>query len=238
MTIRRKILLFSALALGAFLAAVYLVSRFALLNGFARLESESARDSIYHLQNGLKNEQSQLEIIARDYAQWDRTYDYMQNHDPEYARTELTSDTFKIIHISLFALFDAAGRLVLYKNVGDWRPGANDFERIAEVERRGQGASTRNLSLNGILDLDGKLFLLAYQPVLTSRGAGESRGTLVMGREFDEAVISSLTRSVGFSVWLEPADNLSIIGNRGIAWTDGVNSAHLENESTMLDFVV
>src|SRR5579864_6995029 len=38
MTIRRKILLFSALALGAFLAAVYLVSRFALLNGFARLE--------------------------------------------------------------------------------------------------------------------------------------------------------------------------------------------------------
>jgi diguanylate cyclase (GGDEF)-like protein len=36
MTIRKKILLFSALALGAFLAAVYLVSRFALLSGFSR----------------------------------------------------------------------------------------------------------------------------------------------------------------------------------------------------------
>ena len=68
MTIRRKILLFSALALGAFLAAVYLVSRFALFNGFSRLESEAARENIYHLQNGLKNEQSQLEIMARDYA--------------------------------------------------------------------------------------------------------------------------------------------------------------------------
>jgi len=238
MTIRRKILLFSALALGAFLAAVYLVSRFALLNGFARLESESARDSIYHLQNGLKNEQSQLEIIARDYAQWDRTYDYMQNHDPEYARTELTSDTFKIIHISLFALFDAAGRLVLSKNVGDWTPSVSDFERIADVKKRSEGASARNLPLNGILDLDGKLLLLAYQPVLTSRGTGESRGTLVMGREFDEAVIGSVARSVGFSVWLEPADNLSTIDNHGIAWTDGLNSAHLESESTMLNFVV
>ena len=86
MTIRRKILLFSALALGAFLAAVYLVSRFALLNGFARLESEAARENIHHLQNGLKNEQSQLEIMARDYAQWDRTYDFMEKGDPDYER--------------------------------------------------------------------------------------------------------------------------------------------------------
>jgi diguanylate cyclase (GGDEF)-like protein len=238
MTIRRKILLFSALALGAFLAAVYLVSRFALLNGFARLESESARDNIHHLQSGLKNEQSQLEIMARDYAQWDRTYDYMQNHDREYVRTELTNDTFKIIHISLLALFDAAGRLVLSKNVGDWTPSVNDFERIADVKKREESASAPNLPLNELLDLDGKLFLLAYQPVLTSRGNGESRGTLVMGREFDEAVIGSLARSVGFSVWLEPADNLFAIDNHGIAWTDGLNSAHLESESTMLDFVV
>jgi diguanylate cyclase (GGDEF)-like protein len=36
MTIRKKILLFLALALGAFLAVVYLVSRFALLGGFSR----------------------------------------------------------------------------------------------------------------------------------------------------------------------------------------------------------
>jgi len=66
MTIRKKIFLFSALALGAFLAAVYSVSRFALLNGFARLESASGRENVGRINNGLEIEQTQLETIARD----------------------------------------------------------------------------------------------------------------------------------------------------------------------------
>jgi diguanylate cyclase (GGDEF)-like protein len=237
MTIRRKILLFSALALGAFLAVVYLVSRFALLNGFARLESEAARENIHHLQNGLKNEQSQLEIMARDYAQWDRTYAFMKNRDPDYERTELTIDTFKIIHISLFVLMDDSGHVVLCKNVGGWSAGSGDLQKIVEVQQRLQNGGLRDVPLNGILDLNGKLLLLAYQPVLTSRGAGKPRGTLVMAREFDEAMVSSMGRSMGFPVWLEPADSLSAT-NIGAAWTDGANSARLESESTMLDYVV
>src|SRR5215472_12151263 len=60
MTIRKKILLFSALALGAFLAAVYLVSRFALLNGFARLESASGQENVRRIKNGFESEQTQL----------------------------------------------------------------------------------------------------------------------------------------------------------------------------------
>src|SRR5579864_8937220 len=201
MTIRRKILLFSALALGAFLAVVYLVSRFALLNGFARLESEAARENIHHLQNGLKNEQSQLEIMARDYAQWDRTYDFMEKRDPDYERTELTIDTFKIIHISLFVLMDDSAHVVLYKNAGGWSPGDGDLQKVVEVQQRLENGG-RDVPLNGILDLNGKLLLLAYQPVLTSRGAGKPRGTLVMAREFDESMVSSLSRAIGFPVWL------------------------------------
>ena len=116
MTIRKKILLFSALALGAFLAAVYFASRFALLNGFARLVNDHARQSVRHLQNGLQNEQGSLEIVARDYAQWDRTYDYMQSRNPEYIRTELTDAAFNIIHIHFFALLDRSGKVILQKS--------------------------------------------------------------------------------------------------------------------------
>ena len=69
MTIRKKILLYSALALSAFLAAVYVVSRFALLNGFSRLESNYARENVHRRQNEMQNEESRLAIMARDYAQ-------------------------------------------------------------------------------------------------------------------------------------------------------------------------
>lgn len=229
--------MFSALALGAFLAAVYMVSRFALLSGFSRLESDIARENIHHVQNGLKNELSQLEIMARDYAQWDETYSFMETHSPDYVRTELTSDTFKIIHISLFALFDDKGSLVLYKNLGDLTPSNVDWQKIATVQKHVQTAGG-GTPLNGILELDGRLLLIAYQPVLTSRGVGAPRGTLVMAREFDTKVLSSLSRSMGIPVWMEPADTVPSANPQGLAWSDGSNWARFESDSTMLNYVI
>lgn len=237
MTIRRKILLFSALALGAFLAAVYLVSRFALLNGFARLESEAAQDNIRHLQGALQNAQTQLDVMARDYAQWDRTYSFMRDHNPDYVRTELTSDTFKTIGISQFLLFDNSDHLVLSKSAGDWSLSEADQKAIAGAERRWMIAGKPNSALNGIMDLEGRLWLLAYQPILTSQSSGPARGTLVMARELDAGVVSSLSRSVGFALWLEPISDVPLNNSR-VAWSDGSNSARVESDSTMLNYVV
>jgi sensor domain CHASE-containing protein len=136
MTIRKKILLFSALALGAFLAAVYLLSRFALLNAFARLESDSARQNISHMQNGLHNEQSHLEILAVDYGQWDRTYNFMQTHDQAYVRTELQPESLKGIQVNFVALFDQSGRVVVNRSSGAWAADDDDIRRIEAVQER------------------------------------------------------------------------------------------------------
>src|SRR5947207_127933 len=149
MTIRKKILLFSALALGAFLAAVYFASRFALLNGFARLENDQARQSVRHLQNGLQSEQASLEIVARDYAQWDRTYDYMESRNAAYVRTELTEAAFNIIHIHFFALLDRSGHVVLEKSGEKWSLDAGDLAAIATARPNSkQGGNSQGSSQN------------------------------------------------------------------------------------------
>jgi len=234
MTIRKKILLFSALALGAFLAAVYLVSRFALLNGFARLESDSGRESVLRIKNGLQIEQTQLETVARDYAQWDRTYAFMETRDPAYVREELTSDSFKLMRVGFFALFDPSGNLVLYRDSGSWELDRSDLETVAVPIK---AAAATNLSVQGFLDLKGRIVFADYEPILTSGGQGKSRGVLVMGRELDTKTVASLSRSVGFSVWLEPADANTLVNAPGTAWSDGVDSARFEGDSTMLEYV-
>jgi diguanylate cyclase (GGDEF)-like protein len=236
MTIRKKILLFSALALGAFLAAVYLLSRFALLQAFARLESDSARETISHMQSGLRNEQSHLEILTVDYGQWDRTYNFMENRDPGYVRTELTPDSLKGIQVNLVALFDQSGRVVVNRSSGGWVADDDDLRRIEEVQQRADAAGLKDTHLNGILELKGRLIMLSYHPVLSTQGLGTPRGTLVMGRELDESVTSSLSRWMGYPVWLEPAD--SVAGNLpGTLWTDGSNVARAESDSTAVNYV-
>ena len=234
MTIRKKILLFSALALGAFLAAVYLVSRFALLNAFARLESESGRESVLRIKNGFEIEQTQLETVARDYAQWDQTYAFMETRDPAYVREELTSDSFKLMRVGFFALFDPTGNLVVYRDSGSWELDRSDLETVAMPI---QAADATDLSVHGFLDLKGRIVLADYEPILTSRGQGKSRGVLVVGRELDAKTMASLSRSVGFPVWLEPADPNTLANASGTAWSDGRNSARFEGDSTMLEYV-
>ncbi len=237
MTIRKKILLFSVLALGAFLAAVYLVSRFALLNGFARLENNYVRENIHHLQNEMQNEQSRLEIMARDYAQWDRTYSFMETHDPDYVRTELTDDTFKIVRINVFALLDSSGRMAFHKNVGNWVLDESDLRAIAGVPDSAQPRRVDNSAMNGILELKGRLLLVAYQPILTSRGAGRPRGTLVMARELDGALVASLSRSVGSPLWLDTPEHAAGANSQRASWSDGTNSVRFDGEQSMLEHV-
>ena len=175
MTIRKKILLFSALALGAFLAAVYLVSRFSLLNAFARLESDAARENVRHMQSGLKNEQAHLEILAVDYGQWDRTYDFMQNRDPSYVRTELSPDALKGIQISFVVLFDRSGEVVVSQSNGGWLPTPEDLKAIATVYKRAQSSGAQIGPLTGVLQLKDHLALLSYHPVVTTQGSGTPR---------------------------------------------------------------
>ncbi len=236
MTIRKKIVLFSALALGAFFVALYLVCRFALLNGFARLENDYARENVHHLQNEVANEQSQLEVMARDYGEWDRTYEFMDSRDPEYIRTELTDDTFKIIHINVFMLLDPSGQLVA-RGLGTWTPDAGDLQTMAVARLNAPSGDNQPSAVSGILELKGRVFLFAYQPILTSRGSGKARGTLVMGRELDQALITSLSKSAGVPVWLEPAERSPQAHPQGAAWSDGTNSVRLESDATMLEYV-
>jgi len=234
MTIRKKIILFSAVALGAFLAAVYMVSRFALMKAFARLEAESAQSTIHLLQNTLRDEQNNLEMVAHGYAQSDETFDFLQTRNPEYARTGIAADTLKGLRVDFLAVFDSNNNLAIYRNVSGWAPEPSQLQTIAESGRHNSQAG---VAAKGILDIDGHLLLFSYQPVLPSTGAGTPRGALLMGRELDQGVIASLSSSVGFPVWLEPAANSSGVDVPELAWSDGVNSARVESDSTMLDYV-
>lgn len=236
MTIRKRILLYSALALGAFLAAVYFVSRFALLNGFSRLESNYAYESVRRLQNHLENEQTQLATVARDYAQWDRTYEFMARRNKDYVRTELTDDTFNVIHINLFLLLDPSGRPTLSKEAGNWPIGQSNLAAIAAAYTSSP-AHVRNSPLSGLLQINGRLFLLAYEPILNSHGEGSSRGTLVMGKGLSESLLSTLSHSMGLPLWLEPPDNAPAANNHQTLWSDGTNSVSQESDSTMLAYV-
>jgi diguanylate cyclase (GGDEF)-like protein len=236
MTIRKKILLFSALALGAFLAAVFLVSRFALMNGFSRLERDSALESVHHVQGHFAEEQSELSVLAKDYARWDRTYEFMRDHNADYIRKELTDDTFRTIGIDAFLLLDPQGRIALHKETRNWPISDANVATIATAYTSSPAFSTKS-PVTGTLEFNNRLFLFAYEPILTSRGAGKPAGILVMGRGLSEKLLQDFSRSLDLSLWLEPVQNAPSAEKRQPVWTDGSSAVTVESDSTMLAYV-
>jgi diguanylate cyclase (GGDEF)-like protein len=237
MTIRKKILLFSALALGGFLLAVYIASRFVFLKGVTRSEGEFARQSVYRLEKELNSEELELDVVTRDYAEWDRTYDFMQKHDAVSIRQEITDATFKTIRIDGLVLLNPAGHLVYSSRLGHRALDGNDLERIVAAQSWARKTRKHKTGMVGVLELKTGIAMIAYRPIRTSSGGGESPGTLVMFRELNEGVISSLSRSVGAPLWLEPAESASPRRALGLAWSDGANFACFESDSTMLEYV-
>ena len=236
MTIRKRILLYSALALGAFLAAVYFASRFALLSGFSRLESNYAHENIRRIQSHFDDEQSELATNARDYAQWDRTYEFMHTHEPNYVRTELTEDTFNLLRVNLVILLDHQGQIVLFRETRNFSVGEVGAAAIAAAYTSSP-AFARHSDLKGLIEVNRRLLLLACVPITNTRGDSRHRGTLIMGRAFNDGLLSSASRSMGLPLWLEPADNAPDARNRQTLWSDGYDSVSIESDSTMLAYI-
>lgn len=236
MTIRKKILLFSVLALGVFLAAVSLVSHIALFKAFARLEANSARDNLSRLHSALENEQSRLDILAADYGQRDQTSNFMANRDSAFPQTTLSVATLQAIQVNCVALLDSADQVVFYRSAGNWTVSDAGMREIASVHERGINQRGTNTPLSGILELDGRLLILSFQPVVSVHGGDGGRGTVVMARELDNNVISSISRSLNSSAWLEPPETMSG-SERGAIWSDGSNLTMAESDSSMLNYL-
>jgi len=234
MTIRKKIILFSAVALGAFLAIVFLVSRFALMKAFTHLDSDAAQTTVHQMRSALEHKHNNLEAVAHDYAQSDAAYDFLQSKNPDYAKTVLTPDALKALHVDLVAILDSTNNVAFYRIAANWLPDAAELQTITSAGSRYSGP--KGGASRGVLEVGGHVLLLCYQPVVPGNGTGPSRGTLVMARELDDTEIKMLSTSLGFPVWLEPANTLAG-DSQGVAWANGADSARVESDSTMLEYV-
>ena len=92
MTLRRRILLIIGVTLVALIVGLDGVSSSILLKDFARLERRDVVRDVKRLQSAVANELANLSDEAAEWAAWDDTYQFIQDRDRAYIRSNL-SDT-------------------------------------------------------------------------------------------------------------------------------------------------
>lgn len=196
MSLRRRLLILISVTFACLILLLYAISQRTLLASFAELERRDTQRNVERVLTILSYELSGLDSMAGDWAEWDDTYAFMEDHNPRYIESNLPRETFIELELNVILFVRAPGQII-YGEAVDLQSGqavtvpaslqglfAADgpfFQRFGLSER-----------VSGIVQLPEGFLLLAARPILTSLGEGPSHGLLVFGRYLDGAEVARL----------------------------------------------
>ncbi len=217
MTIRTQSLLSIAIATLLLLGGAMLTLRLVLQSRFDSLEEDVALRDAERARSTLMQAASGLHTVAEDWANWNATYEFIDATGEarrEYITDTLNDAALAANGIHALAFLDTQGRMV-------WSGGWDTRSQMAVALPQGiQDALASSPALQapprqglrGVLSLpEGPIFLSVHS-IHTSEYAGQSRGTLLMGRHVVGAMLETVQRLTMLDMTLEPlpAGNASL----------------------------
>ena len=206
MTLRRKTLLIIAGTFYGVIILLFFLSRNILLESYDELEKQSIHRDVERVQASYSQELASLETITSDWAAWDDTYEFINDTNEEYIRSNLTDSTFTELGLNL----------ILYKNKNPLKETV--FAKAFDLKNKEEIAYPPSIiaylrendflvahqdtksSYSGTIVLPERLMIISSHPILTSEEEGPIRGTLIMGRYLDADKISELAETTLLSI--------------------------------------
>ncbi|NJK27388.1 MAG: PAS domain S-box protein, partial [Coleofasciculaceae cyanobacterium SM2_3_26] len=218
MKLRKKTLFIIGAALCGLNVILYTTTRVSLLRDFQQLEYKYVKREVDRALEGLERTLSELNAAARDYAEQEGIYSYLQTAGAERLGDRQVKDNFDSLRLNLLLVLDRQGSVV-------YRQGY-DFDRGREVAIPSSLLShlkpdspllvytNPNASMTGIVNLPDRLLMLSARPILNRRrsGTGQDKilGTVVVGRYLNEAEIANLGERTKLSLDIRKIDDWNL----------------------------
>ena len=117
MKARYLTLLASAVLTGVMTVSLLFVARHIVLAEFLAAENKHLKEDIRRAVSNLDSELQNLDHTAKDYANWDDTYQFMHDRHSRYLGSNYTPVTFANLDLRTVILLDMSGRIVY---IGSW----------------------------------------------------------------------------------------------------------------------
>ncbi|MBP7688409.1 MAG: hypothetical protein KA765_10890, partial [Thermoflexales bacterium] len=89
------------------LCAAYVTSRTLWLRDYEELETQAALRDVARVRDTVQNELEQLAAAASAYANWDDTYRFVVDLDPEYVTNNLNGAALGNLHVALVGVLNS-----------------------------------------------------------------------------------------------------------------------------------
>lgn len=173
----------------------YAIHRITVYPSILKLEQRFAEKDMERCVEALNRQQLHLNRILEDWASWDDSYEFIQNIDLDYVKSNLLKSTFIKNNLNLIYFIDNEGWVVwgrIYSTHFSKEIDLVDFpQRFPRFHPLLQHSTSRP-SVTGAYITENGPMLIAARPIRSSDKTGVPRGTLLMGQFIGEDLLDNL----------------------------------------------
>lgn len=207
MQLRKKTLLIVGAALICLIVVLFATASTILLHDFHNLEAQYVRQDVARALDALDDDLSNLDTSARDYAEWDDTYSFVNTHSQNFVKSNFVDSTFVYLRLNLLIVLDSEGRVVFSKGFDlksqTETPIPKSLQEHLTAALLEPGAEVEDgmpLVKTGVITIPEATLLISSKPILNSNEIGPRRGTLILARYLDNTEIELLSELTHLSV--------------------------------------
>ncbi|MCX5772994.1 MAG: EAL domain-containing protein [Fusobacteria bacterium] len=188
MSIKIKALIIIIITLLLYATMVADINKGSLKKNLDLQEIQIANDDISKLLIVFEQEKQELASQAYDYAEWDDSYYYMNQKNPEYIEKNYSDAFLNVGHYAIIALFTRNNELYFGKyrdEKGDWHEITHlSPQQVAEIEKVN----------SGIVTLEGTNYVIGGHSIVLSNSKINPNGFVIFGKRLDY-ITSKLNKS-------------------------------------------
>ncbi|WML33806.1 CHASE4 domain-containing protein [Clostridium sp. OS1-26] len=214
MSLRKKTIYIISFTFLCLILLLYVISTNIIGRGFSHLENEYIQNNVNQAISTLKDDVVTLNTSISDWSNWDDTYEFIEDNNYKYIRSNLGDSTFTQLGINSIIFINSSGNIVFSKgydlenkkelNIPD------DLKKIVLTDIFLKGTINNNYNINGITMTSQGPVLIAAKSILHSDGSGSSRGVVVMSKYLNYDEIKRLSHSTGLSLDIKEIYNNSL----------------------------
>ncbi|NWJ45996.1 MAG: PAS domain S-box protein [Chloroflexi bacterium] len=212
MSIASKTILIISSTLLLLVFSLYLILSNIMLSGFSRLEEQESRENITRTQTFISHLAANLNLLDREWSDWDDTYEYIADSNHIYEQINLTEQELTNLQINLLVFVNNNGQVVFGtafdRNSQQKTPVPDSFLKLLNPDNLLLSLPAQQNSLSGILSLPGlSPLIIVSRPILTSQGEGPMRGALIMGKYLDLIELKDMEETIQAGLSLYRVDS-------------------------------
>ncbi|MDP3395186.1 MAG: CHASE4 domain-containing protein [Methanoregula sp.] len=208
MDIRKKTVVILCAAIACLILVLLVLSQTVVLDGFSRVEDQSAQKDTNRVLVALGNDINTLDAVAHDWASRDDTRTFLLTTTSAKSWSQLDPDTFERLQFNYILLIDTNGTLISGKGYNldshTEKPVPPDLAMLLSSHQQIRLRIKSEFGTLGVLQFPEGPLMLAIRPVFSDPDQGQLIGYILMGRNLDAMELSRLSSLAQLPLELQP----------------------------------